>query len=443
MKKIYLLSLGCPRNLLDSEVLLALLEKKGFKIVEDPRAADVAIVNTCGFIEDAKQESINMILHLANLKKDKKIKKLVVAGCLSQRYPSELMDEIKEIDGIFGTSDFTKIPEALNALLSGERIKEVDFAPDFLYDHLSERTILTPRHYIYLKIQEGCSNRCSYCVIPDLKGPRRSRTVESVLEEVKQLKKKYGPKELVLIGQDTTSFGIDRSGGSELAELLRKVSPLMKGGWVRLLYAHPACFTDELIEVIAGTENICKYVDLPVQHISDKILKKMNRSVTREEITALIERLRNRIKGVAIRSSVIVGFPGETDSDFKELMDFLEDIRFDRLGAFIYSREEGTPAAGFDGHLPGEVKRKRFDEVMRLQQGVSAENNLRFIGKELKVLIDEKDPFNPAQFLGRSEMDAPEVDGTVHVKGKGVKVGDFIKARITGTMEYDLIGESL
>jgi ribosomal protein S12 methylthiotransferase len=443
MKKVYLLSLGCPRNMIDSEVLLGLFEKKGIDIVENPEDADVGIVNTCGFIQAAKEESINMILRLAELKKDGKIKSLVVTGCLSQRYPAELTGKIKEIDGIFGTADFTKIPEAIDAFLSGKKITDITPKPNFLYDHLYKRKILTPPHSVYVKIQEGCSNRCSYCVIPELKGPRRSRTVGSVLEEIKRLKDEHDIKELILIGQDTTSFGIDRHGHSELADLLQKISPLMAGGWIRLLYTHPVHFTDELIDILAETDNICKYVDLPIQHVNDAILQRMNRRVTKSTLEALIERLREKIKGLTLRTSVIVGFPGETDKEFNELLLFLQKTRFDRLGAFVYSREEGTPAAGFEGQVPDEVKNARFDKVMKQQQGISAEKNRELLGRQLKVLIDEEDPSDPEQFTGRSQMDSPEVDGVIYVKGTGIRPGDFVDVRITGTMEYDLTGATV
>ncbi|MFQ5952131.1 MAG: 30S ribosomal protein S12 methylthiotransferase RimO, partial [Candidatus Omnitrophota bacterium] len=374
MKKIYLLSLGCPRNLIDSEVLQGLLDEKGFALSDRPEGADIAIVNTCGFIEDAKKESVDFILRLAELKKERKVGKLIVAGCLSQRYPSELMEEIKEVDGVFGSADFVKIPDMISTILAGERIRQVSPKPDFLYDDSYGRKPLTPSHYAYVKIQEGCSNKCSYCVIPDLKGPRRSRTVESVLREVNELKDKCGTREIILIGQDTTSFGIDRSGKPELAELLKRVSSVMKDGWVRLLYTHPVHFTDELIDVIAESDNICKYIDLPIQHASDKILQRMNRRTTKGGILDLIGKIRARIRDATLRTSVIVGFPGETDDDFRELMKFLEDVRFERLGAFIYSPEEGTSAIEFDGQVPEEVKKSRLDEIMKLQQGISREN---------------------------------------------------------------------
>ena len=428
--------------MVDSEVLLGLLNKKGFKIVEKAEGADTAIVNTCGFVEDAKKESIDMILQLAELKRAGKIKRLIVSGCLSQRYPGELTDEIKEIDGIFGSSDFVKIPELINKFIDGEGMKEVSSTPEFLYDHMYDRKILTLPHYAYVKIQEGCSNRCSYCVIPDLKGPRRSRGIRSVVKEIEKLKTEHDIKELILIGQDTTSFGLDRSGKSELALLLKEVSPLMEEGWVRLLYTHPARFTDELIETVASTENICKYIDLPVQHINDRILRKMNRLALKEDILGLINRLRSGIGNITLRTSIIVGFPGETEEEFKELIDFLGEIQFDRLGAFIYSREEGTPAYDFERQVPEEIKEERFDKVMKLQQEISSEKNSEIIGETVKVLIEEAGR-KQSQFIGRGQMDAPEVDGVVFVKGNNLKAGDFSQVKITGAMEYDLVGEAI
>ncbi|MFH1309667.1 MAG: 30S ribosomal protein S12 methylthiotransferase RimO [Candidatus Omnitrophota bacterium] len=443
MKKVFLLSLGCPRNLLDSEVLLGVLRKSGFKIVQKAEKADVGIVNTCAFIEDAKQESIDIILQFSELKRKGEIKKLIVFGCLAQRYPSELVEQIPEIDGVFGTSDFMRIPSLINRILANEKIQETNSTLDFLYDHSYKRELLTPSHCAYVKIQEGCSNRCSYCIIPDLKGMRRSRSIQSVLEEIKWLKKNYDVKEIILIGQDTTSFGMERSGHSELTDLLREIIPLMKKRWIRLLYTHPAHFTEELINLIAETDNICSYVDLPIQHINDRILHRMNRFTTRRSIETLIRKIRKKIKGVTIRSSAIVGFPGETEKEFKELTAFLKDIRFERLGAFIYSPEENTPAVAFKKQVPGEIKKARFDKIMRLQQKISSENNLKLLNKNLQVLIEEADTKDPCQFIGRPYMDAPEVDGIVYVKGRNLKQGDFVNVRVTDTTEYDLIGETV
>ncbi|MFH1395424.1 MAG: 30S ribosomal protein S12 methylthiotransferase RimO [Candidatus Omnitrophota bacterium] len=443
MNKVFLLSLGCPRNLLDSEVLLGLLRKKGFNIVQKAETADIAVVNTCAFIEDAKQESIDIILQFCELKRKNKIKKLIVFGCLSQRYPAQLMEQIPEIDGLFGTSDFIRIPHLIDRILADEKIRETSSIPNFLYDHSYTRELLTPSHFAYVKIQEGCSNRCSYCVIPDLKGARRSRSIQSISEEIKWLKKTYDVKEIVLIGQDTTSFGMDRSGRSELADLLREISPLMKGRWIRLLYTHPAHFTEELINLIAETDNICSYVDLPIQHINDKILQRMNRFMTRRSIETLISKIRKKIKNVIIRSSVIVGFPGETEKEFKELTAFLKDIHFERLGAFIYSPEENTPAVTFEKQVSGKTKKTRFDKIMRVQQKISSENNLKQLDRTLKVLIDETVPKDLCHFIGRSYMDAPEVDGVVYVKGRNLKLGDFANVRVTDTTEYDLTGETI
>lgn len=440
MKTIYLLSLGCPRNLIDSEVLQGLLEKKGFSLVDEAEGADIAIVNTCGFIQDAKAESIDAILQLAELKKDGKISKIIVTGCLSQRYPKEITDEIKEIDGMFGTADFTMIPEFLDAICAGQTVRQVSAKPGFLYDELYNRKLITPEHSVYVKIQEGCSNKCSYCVIPDLKGPHRSRAIASVVEEVKALKDRVDLKELLVIGQDTTSFGIERTGSGELPALLRELSRVMKDGWVRLMYTHPGRFTDELIDTIASAKNICKYVDLPIQHINDRVLKDMNRRTTKAGITDLISRIRGKIEGVVIRTSVIVGFPGETEAEFRELVDYLKEIKFERLGAFLYSREEGTKAAGMKDQVKDDLKRARLDEVMSLQQGISAENNMKYLGSVQKVLIDERGE-DGSFYIGRGEMDAPEVDGVIYVKGNGLKAGEFSKVRITGTMEYDLAGE--
>ncbi len=443
MKKVFVLSLGCPRNLVDSEVLSGKLSASGFCLADSAEDADIAIVNTCGFIEDAKKESIDYILSLAEMKKNGKLEKLVVTGCLAQRYPTELENEISEIDAIFGSSDFQAIPDFLLNGIAGKKIKEVSVSPGYLYDHTSFRRLLTPPHSVYVKIQEGCSNSCSYCVIPALKGPRRSRGLRSVVEEVIELKKKYDVKEIVLIGQDTTSFGFDGSGISDVSDLLKEVSGVMTGGWVRLLYAHPAHFSDKLIETIASSDNICKYVDLPIQHINDEILKMMNRHVSKEKILSLIKNIRTAIDGVVLRTSIIVGFPGEGERHFSELIDVLEEVKFDRLGAFMYSREAGTPAADFSKQVPENIKRDRFEKVMELQQEISAEKNGYFMGKTLKVLIDERDGGDEKLFIGRSEMDAPEVDGVVYVKGEGIVPGEFRNVKISGVMEYDLIGDTV
>jgi ribosomal protein S12 methylthiotransferase len=442
MKKIFLLSLGCPRNLVDSEVLSGQLLSEGFRLSDSAEEADAAIVNTCGFIEDAKKESIDYILQLAEMKKKGAIKRLVITGCLAQRYFSELQKDIPEIDAVFGSSDFSLIPGVLSELDGGHKIKKVSDPPEFLYDHTLPRRLLTPAHSVYVKIQEGCSNICSYCVIPSLKGPRRSREVASVVREIEQLKKEHDVKEVVLIGQDTTSFGFDKPVSGDISDLLKEVSDVMSEGWVRLLYTHPAHFTDKLIDSFVSRKNICKYVDLPIQHINSHILGAMNRKVSRHQVEDLIRRIRQGIGGVVLRTSVIVGFPGETESRFGELMDFLKEVKFDRLGAFLYSREENTPAAGFSGQVPEKIKKDRFSKVMELQQKISQEKNAGFTGKTLKVLIDERDEKDDGLFVGRSEMDAPEVDGVVYVRGRALAPGDFVCVKIKGNTEYDLIGDA-
>ncbi|UCD55546.1 MAG: 30S ribosomal protein S12 methylthiotransferase RimO [Candidatus Omnitrophota bacterium] len=457
---IFIISLGCPRNLVDSEVLIGKLKEKKFRIRynfsrlwRDPEESHreklhsgkkhcIAIVNTCGFIEDAKSESIDTILELVDLKKQGDLASLIVTGCLSQRFPRDIMKEIKEIDAVFGSGTFQEIPHYIDKILNGEKPIIIDKTPRFLYNHRSPRCIMTPKHTVYVKIQEGCKNRCTYCVIPKIRGPYRSRSMNSVLNEIHSLRKS-GAKEINLIGQDTTFYGMDRYKTLMLATLLRKASQIMKSGWIRLLYTHPAHYNRDLIEVIKNEPNICKYLDLPIQHISDRILKRMNRHVTKKDIITLIEKLRKDIPGIAIRTSIIIGFPGESDKEFNELEKFLKEIRFDRLGAFIYSREEGTRAFDFGGQVPDKEKHRRFKRIMELQKNISFENNKAHLGRFVKVLIDEKDFTESNQYLGRTEHDAPDVDGLVYVKSKiPRRPGDFINVKIEDVLEYDLVGSA-
>ncbi len=440
-QNIFILSLGCPRNLVDSEVLLGRLKELGYGITEDARLADIFIVNTCGFIESAKKESIDAIFEVASFKQDAPGKKLIVMGCLAQRYPDEIRKDIPEVDAIFGSSDFMAIPDFLKGL-DGSFVN-VSGTPSYLYDHEAGRELITPSHFAYVKIQEGCMNMCSYCVIPSLRGVYRSRDTDSVVKEVLALKKAHDIKEVDLIGQDTTLFGMEKYGKSVLPELLRKVSSVMKGRWVRLLYAHPGHVTDELINVMAGERAVCKYLDIPIQHISDRILKRMNRKVTKRAIVDIIENIRRKVPGVALRTAVMVGFPGETEKDFLELIDFMREVRFERLGAFMYSMEEGTAAEHMDGHVPEEEKQRRYEILLGEQMRISEDINKGFMGKSLKVLVDEVPDKKGGQYPARTEYDAPEVDGTCLVRSdKKLKPGDFVKVRITGTLEYDLIGEA-
>ncbi|MFC1590595.1 30S ribosomal protein S12 methylthiotransferase RimO [Candidatus Omnitrophota bacterium] len=435
-----IISLGCPRNLVDSECLLGLLKKEGFRIKDIDKGVDVAIVNTCAFIKDAKEESVDMILQASDLKKEGKVGRLIVAGCLAQRYAKGLAKDLPEVDAYVGTSDYVKIPGIISRLGAGSRFT-VSKKPAFLYKGETPRTLLTPKHSAYIKVSEGCNNLCSYCVIPQLRGALRSRPIGSVCDEITALPGRSSLREINIIGQDTTLYGADLYGRPAMADLLKRICRQKNNvGWVRLLYTHPAHYDKELIEFIAKEEKMCKYLDLPIQHINDRILKKMNRHTAKKDIIALIRMIREAIPSVAIRTSVIVGFPGEHADEFGELMDFIKETKFERLGAFIYSREEGTKAAGFKDQVPEDEKRRRFDEVMKLQREVSSEVNMGLLGKKITVLIEEKEK---EFFTGRSQWDAPEVDGVVYVAGSGLKIGEFCQVRIKNTLEYDLVGEAV
>ncbi|MDD5428032.1 MAG: 30S ribosomal protein S12 methylthiotransferase RimO [Candidatus Omnitrophica bacterium] len=439
-----IISLGCPRNQLDSEVIAGSLKKAGFSIVDMTGGADICVINTCAFIKSAREESVDSILEAAELKKGGKIGYLVVCGCLPQLYKEKLASELSEADLMIGTSDFPELPRLLKNIRKPGARSVVSAVPDYLYDERSPRISFTPPHYAYLKISEGCSNFCSYCIISRLRGVFRSRSIESVTKETKSLSRSGRLKEINLIGQDTTLFGVDRYGRMMLGELLRRLCGIETSvEWFRILYTHPAHYTDELISVIRREKKICKYLDLPIQHISDRILKKMNRCVTKRDIITLIEKLRRKIPGLVLRTSVITGFPGETDKDFNELVKFLRDTRFERLGAFVYSREEGTPAARFEKQVPEKVKRQRLDAIMEEQKRISLGINKRYLGRTLGVLIDEKCEGEKEKFLGRTGGDAPEVDGIVYVTGKGIRVGQICDVRIKDTLEYDLVGNKI
>ena len=411
--KIGILSLGCPRNLVDSEGILGRLSLKGYKIAEIQKA-DIALINTCAFIEEAKQESVDAILDLIQLKKEGKLKKIIVYGCLAQRYKDLLRKELVEVDAFVGKVSL---------------------------NHETKRFPITPKHFAYLKICEGCVNNCSFCVIPKIKGKFVSLDKASVLKKVKGLDKEK-ISELNIVGQDITGYGLDLYGRQELAALIRQVLKSCKNiGWVRLLYLYPGRISDELLSLIKDNPKICKYIDLPVQHINDRILKLMNRRSSKKEIMGLIRKIRKAVPGVALRTSIIAGFPTETDKEFKELLKFLEDARFERLGAFVYSREEDTAAYDLKKQIPQDVKSARFNAIMSLQQGISEEINRNLLDTTLDVLIDEK---SEDHYLGRTQYDAPEVDGVVYVNSlKLLKPGDFVKVKVTDTLEYDLVGEAL
>ncbi|MCM8800453.1 MAG: 30S ribosomal protein S12 methylthiotransferase RimO [Candidatus Omnitrophica bacterium] len=411
--KIGILSLGCPRNLVDSESILSRLNFKKYKIV-DMNEAEIGIINTCAFIEDAKNESIEAILDLIELKKEGRLKKIIVYGCLPQRYKERLIRYLPEVDAFVGR---------------------------ITLNHDLKRFPLTPKHYAYFKICEGCLNNCSYCIVPKIKQGFISLDIDSILAKIEALDK-TGTKELNIIGQDITGYGLDLYGRVRLTDLIKEIIKKIKNiHWLRLLYLYPTRLNDELLDLIREEPKIVKYVDLPLQHINNRILKLMQRGITKEEILRLIEKIRKKIPSVAIRTSIIVGFPSETEKEFKELLDFIEDVKFERLGAFVYSREEGTAAYNFKHQIPKKIKLERFHLVMSLQKRISEQLNQRFLGKSLEVLIDEE---RQDGYLGRSQYDAPEVDGLVYVDAKRrLKPGEFVKVKIVDTLQYDLVGRQI
>ncbi len=423
-KKIHVLTLGCPKNLVDSEILISRL-KDNFKIVEKPEKAEIMIINTCGFIESAKQESIDKIFEAISLKEKGKVKSVYVMGCLSERYRNELEKEIPEVDKFFGVEQFSEILNELKV--------------DYKYELLGEREILTTGHFAYLKISEGCDNPCSFCAIPLIRGKHISRPMEEIIKEAEKLAWK-GVKELIIIAQDTTYYGLDIYGERKLAELLLRLSQIDGVEWIRLMYTFPARFPEEVIDVIAENPKLCKYVDIPIQHISDKILKSMRRGITKRKTIELLEKIREKIPDVAIRTSLIVGYPGETEKEFEELLDFVNEFKFERLGVFTYSQEEGTPAFELGDPIPNEEKERRMSLLMAAQHDIIVEKNEKMVGKKLKVLIDRKEK---NYYVGRTQWDAPEIDLEVLVEGKNLKVGEFYQVEIYDFFEYDLIGKAV
>lgn len=431
-QKVCLVSLGCAKNLVDSELMLGILKEAGAVLVAKEDEADVLIVNTCGFIGDAKEESIEAILALAEFKKTGRCRRLIVTGCLSQRYKDDLAKSMPEVDCFIGTGEFHRIAEAIR---EDFRERVLVGLPTFIHDYTTPRVISTPGYYAYVKVAEGCSNHCSYCSIPSIRGEFRSRSVDSVVKEAESLAAQ-GIREINLIAQDTTSFGRDR--GEGLEALLKRLVKVDGVEWIRLLYLYPGRITDGLISMMKDEEKVLSYIDLPLQHISPPVLKAMNRQYTRAGVEKLIEKLRARIDGVTLRTSLIVGFPGESSKDFEELLSFVESARFDRLGAFMYSREEGTPAYSMKGQVPKKVKAGRLDAVMEAQREISLESNRRFIGERVKVLVES---VNEEGLKGRAPSQAPDVDGAVYVKGVEAGPGDFIEVTVTDASDYDLVAE--
>ncbi|MGE5593867.1 MAG: 30S ribosomal protein S12 methylthiotransferase RimO [Betaproteobacteria bacterium] len=440
-KAIALISLGCAKNLVDSEVMAGVLVGAGYRMVASPEDADVIVVNTCAFIDEAQQEAVDTILELAGYKRSGRCQALVVAGCLAQRFASELLAEIPEVDAVVGTGDFPHIASVVGRVLSGERMSLVG-TPCYLYDENAPRVVSTPPYMAYVKIAEGCSNRCSYCVIPELRGPYRSRPVESIVSEVRGLAR-AGAKELILIAQDTTRYGEDIYGRPSLAELLREVCKVNGPRWVRVLYMYPSRVTEDLIEVMASEPKVCKYVDLPLQHADDDILRSMNRRGTSEDARKVIAAFRRAMPGVTIRSTFIVGFPGETDDKFERLLDFLKEVRLDRVGVFAYSPQPGTPAAKLRGRVQARVKERRRREAMEVQRVISREKNEARVGKVFDVLIEGRSEESDLVTVGRSEAEAPEIDGLIYIGNEHPAPGEFRRVRIVEAGDYDLVGEVL
>lgn len=441
--KVSLISLGCPKNLVDAEVMLGHLPPSRYEVITDESQADVIIVNTCSFIKEAKEESVETILEVADRKKTGRCKLLVVCGCLPQRYQDGLAAEMPEVDLFLGTGDVPQIVAFLDAKLGGKPAEHSAFAaPHYLYDHTTPRVKSSPYYSSYVKIAEGCDNRCSYCVIPLVRGPLRSRTIESVVAEVRRMTAE-GVKEINLIAQDITAFGRERNrdGDGELVALLRELVKIEDLRWLRLLYAYPDGITDELLDLIASEEKICKYLDLPLQHVDDTLLGMMSRRVDEAGIRFLLERIRQRIPDVTLRTSFIVGFPGETDAQFAKLLEFVNEGHFERVGVFRYSREEGTAAALLEQQVPERTKKSRLQKLMKAQARVSFHKNRALVGQVEPVLVEGLSEESDLLLRGRSIRQAPDVDGQVYITAGQAQIGEIVQLRITDSSEYDLIGE--
>lgn len=433
--KFGIISLGCDKNRIDSETIIGRMHKT-YELVSDPREAEIILVNTCGFIESSKQESINTILEMAEYKKKYKCKMLIVTGCLSQRYKEELLELMPEIDIMLGVNNYDKLLESIDAFL-GNKNKAFHFDYSDTTMNEGERVLTTGKATAYLRIGEGCDNFCTYCIIPKIRGKYRSRPIEDIVKEAEVLARQ-GVIEFILVAQDTTMYGVDIYGRKSLSNLMRELSKIEDLKWIRLLYSYPEEITDELIEEFSVNSKVCKYIDMPIQHISNKVLRKMNRRGRKEQIIENINKMREKVSGLTLRTSIIVGFPGETDEDFNELKEFVRDIRFDKLGVFKYSQEEGTPAATMSNQVTDETKEERERELMIIQQEVSRYINENKVGKVYEVLIEEyKDNF----YIGRSYEMAPNIDGYIYVESeKPLEIGQMLKVKITESSEYDLIG---
>lgn len=442
-QKFNIISLGCARNLVDSEVMAGILDRSNYELVADAEKADVVLVNTCGFIGAAKEESIDTILDIARLKETGKIKKLVVAGCLTQRYPDQMAAELPEVDLFIGTGEVPRIAEILREHEANTAKRQFVGVPSYIYDHATPRLRSTPSYMAFLKVSEGCDHKCAFCIIPQMRGPHRSRSIDSILEETRKLARS-GVKEINLIAQDLTAYGRDRKDGTTLEGLLRSMEKVAGIEWIRLLYAYPNFLDSPLLEVIRKSEKICKYIDIPFQHASQSMLRRMRRGKSGSEVREAVEKLRREIPGLTLRTSLIVGFPDESDADFDDLLQFVEESQFERLGVFKYSEEEGTAAARMPGKISEEEKERRWQEVMDLQASISRKKNEALIGNIQRVMIDGFDS-DSRKVTGRTQAHAPEVDGTVFVESSreqaNIRGGEFFDVRITGALDYDLIGE--
>ena len=436
---ILFISLGCDKNLVDSEVMLGLLAAKGYRMVDDEMQADIIIVNTCCFIHDAKEESIQTILEMAQYKTDGRLKVLVVTGCLAQRYQQEILDEIPEVDAVLGTTSYDKIVEAVEEALAGKghvEVEDIDALP--LVD--TRRLVTTGGHFAYLKIAEGCDKHCTYCIIPKIRGDFRSVPMERLVKEAGELAEQ-GVKELILVAQETTLYGKDLYGEKSLHRLLRELCRISGIRWIRLLYCYPEEIDENLIQIMKEEKKICHYLDLPIQHANDDILKRMGRRTSKNQLEEIIGRLRREIPDIALRTTLITGFPGETKEQHDELMEFVDEMEFDRLGVFTYSPEEDTPAAGMPDQVPEEVKEERQAEIMELQQEIVFDQAEAMIGREVLVMIEGKVADENA-YVGRTYKDAPNVDGLIFINTEAeLMSGDFARVKVTGALEYDLIGE--
>ena len=449
--KVGFISLGCSKNLIDTEIAIGHFQNNKYEIESNPEKAEIIVINTCGFIESAKEEAINTILEMAEYKK-KKCKYLIVMGCLVQRYYEELVKALPEVDLFIKIDEYDKMWQKIEKLIKedtveisttnvSKKISEMKPLPMPAHNEFFERVVTTGTNFAYLKIGEGCSNRCTYCAIPYIRGPFVSRPQEEIIEEAKILASK-GIKEIIVIAQDTTKYGVDIYGEPKLAELLQKISEIPEIKWIRFLYSYPEGITDELIQTVKNNDKICKYFDIPIQHISDPILKKMNRRTNKKEITNLLAKLRKEIPDVTLRTSLIVGFPGETQKDFEELSDFVKTAKFDKLGAFMYSKEDGTPAAKLPNQIHGNTKKSRYNKIMKIQKKISNENLAQKIGQEFETLIEDIS-FDGKYLIGRTKQDVPDIDGIVYVKNSNaINLDDkFVKVHITDIKDYDLIGE--